>query len=167
MMPHSHRIVLGHRYFVISLAFSFLFHVARVLPATTGTDICEIHIGAMMNTVEDMETLQVAVREVNENSRILPGNYRLNVTSIIMTNNPIQSAIRVCEKIIPNEVSNPEYTVTVPGPQPPFRPDPFSGLTPICGPDDSLHFAQSGTLINHTILYPDHSLHFDQIRFPD
>ncbi|XP_033629311.1 glutamate receptor ionotropic, NMDA 1-like isoform X1 [Asterias rubens] len=104
MMPHSHRIVLGHRYFVISLAFSFLFHVARVLPATTGTDICEIHIGAMMNTVEDMETLQVAVREVNENSRILPGNYRLNVTSIIMTNNPIQSAIRVCEKIIPNEV---------------------------------------------------------------
>ena len=86
-----------------SLYLALVLHLLRASVAAV-QDVSEIRIGAMLSTIEDTETLQAAVREVNDNSLILPGNYQLNVTSIVLTNNPIESAIRVCEKIIPNQV---------------------------------------------------------------
>ncbi|XP_022111987.1 glutamate receptor ionotropic, NMDA 1-like [Acanthaster planci] len=99
---HHRRHRKTNRYDPLPVCLLLLLHLARVMHAAPA--ISEIRIGAMLSTEEDIETLQAAVREVNDNSLILPGNYQLNVTSIVMTNNPIESAIRVCVKIIPNQV---------------------------------------------------------------
>ncbi|XP_038074053.1 glutamate receptor ionotropic, NMDA 1-like [Patiria miniata] len=101
---HHHDRRKTHHYDPLPICVLLLLHLARVMHAAGAPGISEIRIGAMLSTDEDTATLQEAVREVNDNSLILPGNYQLNVTSIVMTTNPIESAIRVCEKIIPNQV---------------------------------------------------------------
>ena len=101
---HHRRHRKASQYDPLPVCLILLLHLARAMHAAAPS-ISEIRIGAMLSTEGDIETLQAAVREVNDNSLILPGNYQLNVTSIVMTNNPIESAIRVCEKIIPNQVT--------------------------------------------------------------
>lgn len=61
-------------------------------------------IGAMLSSEEENQELEEAVRDLNKKGIILPKNYDLNVTSIVMDNNPIESALVVCQKLIPNKV---------------------------------------------------------------
>ena len=61
-------------------------------------------IGAMLSSTEEKAELEEAIRDLNENSKLLPKMVVFNVTSIVMDNNPIQSALTVCEDLIPKQV---------------------------------------------------------------
>ncbi|XP_072025956.1 glutamate receptor ionotropic, NMDA 1-like isoform X1 [Amphiura filiformis] len=95
--------VMDSSMYVQVLAFILLYSKYHCLgvasyPAET------IMIGAMLSSDEENTELQQAIRDLNQNNRILPGRYELNVTSIVMDNNPIQSALTVCEMLIPKQV---------------------------------------------------------------
>ncbi|XP_072025944.1 glutamate receptor ionotropic, NMDA 1-like [Amphiura filiformis] len=63
-----------------------------------------IMIGAMLSSEKEDAELKEAIRDLNQNSLLLPRDYELNITSIVMDNNPIQSALSVCERLIPEQV---------------------------------------------------------------
>ena len=67
-----------------------------------------IMIGAMLSSEQEKKELETVMATLNKETSsfksLLPRYVDLNVTSIVMDNNPIQSALTVCEDLIPKQV---------------------------------------------------------------
>jgi len=74
------------------------------LHAVTMCQAENIHIGAVLSSMDNINTLRALVGRANTDMRVKAQGLTFNVTAQLMDSNPIRSALSVCDDIISQKV---------------------------------------------------------------